>query len=544
MPNQLFYGDNLEVLQKYIADASVDLCYVDPPFNSQQNYNQIYADAAQDDYAQTQVFVDTWEWGERAEECFREIAVNPRYNQETAAMINGFATILGKGGMLAYLVNMTARLAEIWRVLKPTGSFYLHCDPTASHYLKILLDAIFGSRGGKFNNEIIWRRHYSHNDGQKFGCIHDAILYYTKSANYTYHRQHLAYDADYIAKNYRGVDKDGRRFRSVSLNAAGQGDAKYFGDRLLAPPQGTHWRWSQERLNTALKDGVIYFTENGVPRQKQFLERMEGVPVQDTWTDFYSLSSHDKERLGYATQKPLALLERIIKASSNAGDTVLDAFCGCGTTVDAAQSLGRKWIGVDITYNSISLIQKRLAERYGEKILGDVIFSGIPQDLAAARALAQKQDDRLRKEFEKWTILTYANNQAKINDKKGADGGIDGVAYTAVGTALFSVKSGAVSVKDVRDLRGVLDRENAAAGILITLNAPTKNMSQEASAAGFLPDPPTMRLPQKTPKIQIVSIQQMLDGARLNLPLPVPVLKAAARAKQKNHQAEIDFDAS
>ncbi|GHV23753.1 hypothetical protein AGMMS49959_17860 [Planctomycetales bacterium] len=248
--------------------------------------------------------------------------------------------------------------------------------------------------------------------------------------------------------------------------------------------------------------------------------------------------------MGYATQKPLALLERIIKASSNAGDTVLDAFCGCGTTVDAAQSLGRKWIGVDITYNSISLIQKRLAERYGEKILGDVIFSGIPQDLAAARALAQKQDDRLRKEFEKWAILTYANNQAKINDKKGADGGIDGVAYTAVGTALFSVKSGAVSVKDVRDLRGVLDRENAAAGILITLNAPTKNMSQEASAAGFLPDPPTMRLPQKTPKIQIVSIQQMLDGARLNLPLPVPVLKAAARAKPKNHQAEIDFDAS
>ncbi|GHT35278.1 restriction endonuclease subunit M [Planctomycetales bacterium] len=530
--NQLFYGDNLEVLQKHIGDETVDLCYVDPPFNSKRTYNQIYNNVGKDDIAQSQAFIDTWTWNVETEVLLDKMHREPQYTERLVETIDGFVKILGKGSLLSYLVNMAVRAAEIWRVLKPTGSFYLHCDLSASHYLKIVLDSIFCDRGGKFNNEIIWRRHYSHNDGKKFGCIHDTIFYYTKSKDYTYHRQHLEYDTDYIAKHYKSIDeKTNKPFRSVSMNAPDPGEARYFGDKLLEPPKGRHWRWSQERIDKAMKEGIIYFTANGVPRQKQFLERMDGIPVQDTWTDFYSLSSHDKERLGYATQKPLALLERIIKASSNEGDVVLDAFCGCGTTVDAAQSLNRKWIGVDITYNSISLILKRLKDRYGEDIENEITLFGIPKDLESATALAHKKDDRLRKEFEKWSILTYTDNQAKIHDKKGSDKGIDGLAYIVGGSALFSVKSGNVSVKDIRDFGRVIDRENAVAGVFITLQEPTKPMIQEAAALGNLPNPPGLKLTKSFPKLQIVTIQEIMDGARLNLPLPDAVVKSAEGIK-------------
>jgi DNA modification methylase len=541
--NQLFYGDNLEVLQKHIGEESVDLCYVDPPFNSKRNYNQIYNNIGKDDIAQTQAFVDTWEWGHSAELQLDILRKDTKYTRRLVETILGLEKILGKGTMLAYLVSMAVRFAEIWRVLKPTGSFYLHCDSTASHYLKIILDAIFCDRGGKFNNEIIWRRHYSHNDGRKLGCIHDTIFYYTKSKNYTYHRQYFEYDAGYIAKNYKNVDEStGRHFRSVSLNAAGQGGAKYFGDKLLVPPEGTHWRWTQDRINKALDEGKIFFTSKGVPRYKQFLDEMQGVPVQDTWTDFYSLSSHDRERLGYATQKPLALLKRIIKLSSNEGDVILDAFCGCGTTVDAAHSLNRKWIGIDITYNAVTLILKRLKDRYGSDIEQQIQLFGIPKDIEAATALAHKKDDRLRKEFEKWAILTYTDNHAKINDKKGSDRGIDGIAYLLGGMAVFSVKSGNVSVKDVRDLRGVLEREEAAAGILLTLEEPTKPMLQEAAASGYIDDLPGVTMPKKTPKLQIVTIQEILDGARMNLPLAESVVKSAERHKSKGDSRRIDFE--
>jgi DNA modification methylase len=540
--NQLFYGDNLEVLQKHIDDESVDLCYVDPPFNSKRNYNQIYNNIGKDDIAQTQTFVDTWSWGNLAELQLDMLRKESQYTRRLVDTILGLEKILGKGSMLAYLVNMAVRFVEIWRVLKPTGSFYVHCDPTASHYLKIILDAIFCDRSGKFNNEIIWRRHYSHNDGKKFGCIHDTIFYYTKSKNYTYHRQHFEYDADYIAKHYNNEDEGGRKFRSVSMNAAGQGKPRYFGEKLLAPPKGRHWIWTQDRINKALDEGKIFFTSKGVPRYKQFLDEMKGVPVQDTWTDFYSLSSHDKERLHYATQKPLALLERIIKASSNEGDVVLDAFCGCGTTVDAAHSLNRKWIGIDITSNAVLLIIKRLVDRYGKDILDDIIISGIPSDIESARALAHNQDDRLRKEFEKWAILTYTESHAKINDKKGSDRGIDGIAYIfGDNKVLFSVKSGNVSVKDVRDLRGVMDREKAAAGVLLTLEESTKPMLQEAAASGHVDDVPGLTMPQKTPKMQIVTIQEILDGARMNLPLAEAVVKSAQRHKGKDSNQQIDF---
>ncbi|NCX95087.1 MAG: site-specific DNA-methyltransferase, partial [Chitinophagia bacterium] len=539
-------GDNLEVLRKYIPPESIDLCYIDPPFNSKRNYNQIYNNIGTEDKAQAQAFTDTWTWDDVAVAAYNDIVsgTNPVYTKKCVELIRGLFVILEAGSLMAYLVSMTQRIAEIYRVLKPTGSFYLHCDPTASHYLKLVLDAIFCMGGGEYKNEIVWRRHYSHNDGNKFGCIHDVILYYTKSNSYLFNRQFLAYDTTYITKNYNLTDPaTGKKYRSVSMNAAGQGEAKYFGDKLLHPPKGTHWRWNQDRINEAIKNNIIYFTKTGVPRYKQFLEDMQGVPVQDVWTDFYGLSSHDKERLGYSTQKPEALLERIIKASSNEGDTVLDAYCGCGTTIAVAQRLNRNWIGVDITYQSISVILKRLTETFGNELLNNITLSGIPKDKEAAKALALKKDDRVRKEFEKWAVLTYSNNKAMINEKKGADGGIDGTAYILTGSVnranehkdvIFSVKSGKVGVDMIRAFDSVINTNpNTAMGIFITLEEPTKPMLQLAKSAGIFTNPLTG---QQYPKLAIVTIDAIIKGERLELPQAVQVLKEAGKQKDKGKE--------
>jgi len=486
--NQLFYGDNLEVLQKHIGDETIDLCYVDPPFNSQRNYNQIYNNIGKDDIAQSQAFVDTWVWGHPAELQLELLRTDTRYTRRLVDTILGFENILGKGSMLAYLVHMAVRIEEIWRVLKPIGSFYLHCDSTASHYLKIISDSVFCARGGDFRNEIIWHYYNKMHDRRKklFPRASDVILFYVKDAtsDFTFHqikeqrekpvRQLARKKVDGVMKNAR--DEDGR---------------------------------------------LIYRV-----KEDKTLDNIWRIPC---------LQPASKEKLGYVTQKPLALLERIIQASSNEGDVVLDAFCGCGTTVDAAQSLGRKWIGIDITYYAVSLILKRLKDRYGNDIEHQIQLSGVPKDIEAAAALAHKKDDRLRKEFEKWAILTYADNHAKINDKKGSDRGIDGIAYILGGMAVFSVKSGNVSVKDVRDLRGVMDREDAVAGVLLTLEEPTKPMLREAATLGNIPDPPGLRMPKKVPKLRIVTIQEMLDGARMHLPLPESVVKSA-----KQHIPEKD----
>ncbi|MCX6350465.1 MAG: site-specific DNA-methyltransferase [Bacteroidetes bacterium] len=549
MMNKLYYGDNLEVLRKYIKDESIDLCYIDPPFNSKRNYNQIYNNIGKEDKAQAQAFVDTWTWDTEADKGMAEIISNYNgvFTKQSIKLITGLEGVLGKGSLLAYLVSMTLRIAEIQRVLKPTGSFYFHCDPTASHYLKIIIDAIFCAKGGDYKNEISWRRHYSHNDGNKFGCIHDIILFFTKSNEYTFNRQILPYDEDYIKKNYASIDnKSGKRFRSVSVNAAGHGEAKYFGEKLLKPPPGTHWRWNQERINEAIKEGIIYFTSNGVPRYKQFLENVEGITVQDTWVDFYSLSSHDKERLGYPTQKPEALLERIIKASTNEGDTVLDAYCGCGTTVAVSQRLNRNWVGIDITYQSVSLILKRLEDSYGKAAIDNITLNGVPEDMESAIALANKADDRIRKEFEKWVVLTYTNNMAMINEKKGGDGGIDGTAFMKDYNeknepinkeVLFSVKSNKTLAPSViRDLNGTMEREGAALGILLTLY-PMPNLVKECKKYGTYEN---KVMGTSMPKIEVVSVQEILDGKKMNLPLPVEVLKKA-EAKKETGQGKLEF---
>ena len=538
--NQLLYGDNLEILRKRIADESIDLCYIDPPFNSKQNYNQIYNQLDKEDTAQAQAFIDTWTWDKLASEGLEEIlkSHNPLYTNQLINLMSGLSKVIGKSSLLAYLVSMTLRIVEIHRALKPTGSFYLHCDPTASHYLKILADSIFLPKGGEFRNEIIWKRTSAHSDTQgKFGKNNDIILFYTKSKKATWNKQYVSLSEDRL-KNYNYQDEDGRKWASGDLSAKGLTGGGYeYEYRGIK----SFWRCPLATMQKLDSENRLHFTQKGGIRVKRYLDENKGQAIQQIFDDIPPISSQAKERLGYPTQKPEALLERIIKASSKEGDTILDCYCGCGTTIAVAEKLGRNWIGIDITYQSISLILRRLKESFGESIMKQVQLSGIPKDLESARALALKQDDRLRKEFEKWAILTYANDNAIINDKKGADKGIDGIAYLLEGQdelrqIIFSVKSGKLSVAQIRDLRGVIERENAAIGILLCLEEPTRAMLQECKEAGIYKHP----LVQQTfDRLQIITIEEVTRGARLSVPLAVDVLKNAERKKNNKNQGTI-----
>ncbi len=385
-PNALYYGDNLEILrdQRKFRDETVDLCYIDPPFNSKRNYNQIYNNLGAEDRAQAQAFTDTWVWDELANAGYDEILsnANGRFTVRLVDLIKGLQPVLKKGSLLAYLISMSLRITEIHRVLKKTGSFYLHCDPTASHYLKLILDAIFVRNGGDFRNEIIWHYLKWSVAQQQFVRNHDVIFFYSKSS-----------------------DKE-RVFNTL------------FVDRSPA----TKKRFGNAKI-------VSGHDAKGQRRPSQTEGESEGVAMDDVW----DISRVPPIKQLYPTEKPAALLERIVRASSNEGDLILDAYCGCGTTIVVADAWKRKWVGIDITYQSISLILRRLEQTYGSAILDTIKVDGIPRDMASAEALAHRKDDRLRKEFEKWAVLTYTNNRAIINEKKGADAGIDAVAFFKTG---------------------------------------------------------------------------------------------------------------
>ncbi len=487
--NKLFYGDNLDVLKRHIKDETVDLCYIDPPFNSKRNYNQIYNAIGEEDKAQAQAFVDTWEWNHQAEIDLRSIYEGHGFTQQTVDLIQGLEKVLRKGALLSYLVSMTLRINEIWRVLKPTGSFYLHCDPTASHYLKLVCDSVFcgGGRGGEYINEIIW--HYQTGGASKrwYSKKHDTILFYGKNKDYSFYPERVKIER---------TEKSIKRAQNPH------------GARIASD--------NQEKLPHSV-------------------------------FEIQALNPMSSERLGYPTQKPLALLERIIQASSNEGDVVLDAYCGCGTTVTASQKLNRQWIGIDITYQSISLILKRLSDTYGEKVIdpSELILNGVPRDVEAAKALAHKADDRLRKEFEKWLILTYSNNRAIINQKKGGDGGIDGISkfpkgQGEYGSVIFSVKSDKMLTPSyVRDLAGTVLKEKADMGILLCLNEPSKGVKQTASEFGTWTHTWNN---QEYPKILVVSVKDVIeDGLRLDKSLAGVVLKEAVK-EDTSRQVGIPFE--
>ena len=488
----LYYGDNLDVLRKYIRDETIDLCYIDPPFNSKRNYNQIYNRIGREDKAQAQAFIDTWTWNPRADEGFAEITSNYNgvFTKQSIELIIGLSKVLGKGSLLAYIVSMTLRIAEIYRVLKPTGSFYFHCDPTASHYLKLVIDAVFCPQGGDFKNEIIWGYRTGGAGKTAFARKHDVVLFYVKSGHYTFNAQY---------------------YKS----------------------------WQNKRYNYNPKYPEYYDDD-----EKKWYHLSL---CRDVWEDLNPIGTENKERLGYPTQKPEALLERMIMASSNDGDTVLDAYCGCGTTVAVAERLKRKWIGIDITYQSISVILKRLEEHFGKALLENISLNGVPQDMESAIALANKQDDRTRKEFEKWSILTFSDNKAIINEKKGGDRGIDGISFVVdtdekdeqiTRQVLFSVKSDkTLSPSVIRDLNGTIERENAAMGYFITLY-PMKNLVKESKMYGLYEN---KQFGRRYPKIEVISTQEILDGMRMELPIALDVLKKAER-KGSTNQDSFSFE--
>jgi len=494
MENQLFYGDNLDVLRRHIKDESVDLCYIDPPFNSKRNYNQIYNNIGKEDQAQAQAFIDTWTWDDYANQGLAEILENyqGKFTSQSIDLIAGLTKVLSKGSLLAYLIHITLRVVEIHRVLKPTGSFYLHCDPTASHYLKLILDTIFCSQGGDFRNEIIWCYRGGGSPKKDFGRRHDVILRYSKTNEYEFNSNaiRIPYQAEGIGR------KD---------------------DAMWGKHKGTNKVYKPHPLGK----------------------------IPEDWWLMNILNANDPERLGYPTQKPEELLERIIKVSSNEGDVVLDAYCGCGTTVAVSQRLNRQWIGIDITYQSISLILKRLEDSFGKGVLEELKLNGIPKDMEAAVPLPNKKDDRTRKEFEKWAVLTYTNNRATINAKKGADRGIDGIAYfqgdkDEQEKIIVQVKSGKVQSGDIRDLQGTITLEQAALGIFISLKDPTKDMIKTAKSAGIYQ---SRYMTQSSDKIQIVTIKEILEQKkRLDVRLSFEVVKSAEKQMEvKARQLELDI---
>jgi adenine specific DNA methylase Mod len=383
--NVLFYGDNLDVLRQHVKDETVDLVYLDPPFNSAQDYNVLFAEHGTRAAAQIKAFEDTWRWDESAARAYAEVVES---GEKVSLVMQSFRTFLGESDMLAYLSMMAPRLVELRRVMKPTGSIYLHCDPTASHYLKMLMDAVFGPEN--FRNEIVWKRTTAHSDSKRAGRIHDVLLFYACGKTYTWNKVYQPYEADYVEKYYRYKDPDGRRWASGDVAAAGPGPARLFRGELRDPPPGSHWRFSQEKLDEMIGSGKIYFTENGFPRSKRFLDEMPGMPLQDLWADkeVQPIVSWSAEGLGYPTQKPEALLERIIRASSNEGDLVLDPFCGCGTAIAAAQALGRRWLGIDITHLAVNLIKTRLRDSFGPEIEKTYRVIGEPVTADEAAGLA------------------------------------------------------------------------------------------------------------------------------------------------------------
>jgi DNA modification methylase len=548
--NLLFYGDNLPVLREHLPDECVDLIYLDPPFNSNRSYSVLFKSASGDEsQAQIEAFDDSWHWSQQAEHQFVEL-VGGGAPGEVADAISAMRRLVGTNDVLAYLTMMTARLLELHRVLKSTGSLYLHCDPTASHYLKIMLDAIFGPTN--FRNEVVWKRTGAHGAAHRFGPIHDVLLFVTKSDTYTWNQPYVAYEPSYVARFSRS-DEGGRLFQDVSLTGPGvrTGDSGLAWKDISPTAIGRHWQPSStaydvyeqitgeslaelpmlERLDRFDDAGLIYWPRDGAgtPRFKQYLDVMPGMPAQDVITDIPPINSQAAERLGYPTQKPLALLERLIEASSNEGDIVLDPFCGCGTAVDAAQKMHRRWIGIDITYLSVDLIRKRMRHTYGDEIEETYEIHGIPADIGGAQALfAENPFD-----FERWAVSLL---DGQPNEKQVGDKGIDGVIRfyaeaQKIGRAIVSVKGGATNPNDVSALLGVIQKENAELGIFVTLGNVTKGMQEVADKSGTYESELTG---QTYPRIQIVTVADLMAGKRPNLPTAIlPYVKAAPRSRDQ-----------
>jgi DNA modification methylase len=521
-PGKLYFGDNLLVLKEYVADESIDLVYLDPPWNSNQDFNVLFKerDLTSSD-AQLQAFEDCWHWDQKAQTTYEELiapdAIERGIPRSVSILIEAFYRALPqRSDMAAYLVMMAPRLVELRRVLTPRGSLYLHCDPTASHYLKLLLDAIFGPQN--FANEIAWQRTNARTAAGRWPRVHDVLLFYAKDTTRTFNPVQVIGEAT-KQPHTLVTGPDGKRYQSYELTAPhlrfGETGKAWRG--FQPADMGRCWANPPPVMDEWDRQGLIHWPKKkgAWPRRRAaepFAAEKRMVTVGDVWTDVDRINQSAKERIGYPTQKPLALLERILSASSNPGDVVLDPFCGCGTTIEAAQKLGREWIGIDITHLAIRVIRDRLASKFpGIKyeLLGE------PQDVESARVLAETSPYQ----FQWWAVHRIGAHPigaapGSREGKKGRDRGVDGLIKFRVGSSVYeivvSVKSGrAVTPGMVRDLHGTVQSEKAALGVLVTMQPPTQEMRTAAARAGTWRDPSTDR---KYARVQILSAVDLFAG--------------------------------
>ncbi len=518
--NKLYLGDCLDVLRNELEfkAESVDLIYIDPPFNSKRNYNVFFDD--KDIQTQRMAFEDTWSLHTVGDSLAE---LDTIHHDKLLDLLNVYQHIAPQ--VFPYLVMMTLRIVELRKILKPTGSFYLHCDPTASHPLKMILDAIFGKKN--FKNEIIWQRiNAKGNVQRKFGAVHDVIFYYVKElGKEVWNQPYQPLDSEYVEKFYRHIEKDtGRRYTSSDLTASMSRASKgqIYAWKGKRPPKTRCWVYAKEKMEELEQQGRIIYSEKGYPRFKRYLDENQGEKVPDTWTDINI--AFGKESLGYPTQKPKALLERIIQASSNKGDIILDAFCGCGTSIDTAEGLNRQWIGIDIAPFAVSLIKRRLKDTYG-KDLSKFEVRGTPTDEASAIKLWEQNPFA----FEDWW-LTELEVFATTYGKKGADKGIDGVGLYSIPKSkktikvAFQVKGGKVQSKDIDALAGVVALGKYDMGVLLTRYKPTTPMLKKATQSGQF----EATYGYTYPKLQIMTLEEFFNGKQLNLPKNNITFKSAA----------------
>lgn len=533
--NILYYGDNLQILRDHIPDESVDLIYLDPPFNSNRSYNVLFKEASgAGSEAQIEAFEDTWHWGPAAQATYEEVVTGP--HQSVARMLKAMVEGLGSNDVTAYLSMMAVRLIELHRVLKSTGSIYLHCDPTAGPYLRVLMDSVFQPQ--HFRNEVVWKRTTTHSDAKRWSPVADTLLYYGKTDRVTWNPQYVAHTDEYLEAKYRYQEPDGRRYRLHDMTSPNpRPNMMYEWKGHESPQKG--WRFSRETMTRLDAEGRIWYPKDKKrrPQVKRYLDEMSGVVLGTVWTDISPINSQAQERLGYPTQKPLSLLERIISASSNPRDIVLDPFCGCGTAIHAAQKLGRKWIGMDITYLAIGLVRRRMQDAFPRLAVEE---DGVPVDLTGAQHLA----DHDKYQFQ-WWALDRLGAVPVAGKKKGADKGIDGVIpiltggtaeKPTYGRVIVSVKGGAkVSVSMLRDLKGTLTDEDPL-GIFLTLAEPTAPMKEFAATTGFYES--KLRA-KKFPRMQIVTVEELLDGKTPDIPWGKSPFAKAATEKKDSQQAAL-----
>ena len=532
--NRLYYGDCLTIMQD-MPLGSVDLIYLDPPFNSDRDYNAIYKDETGMPLPdQIEAFCDLWELDNERERAIRQMPVLMReagLDDDVAQFWKIWMNALRKTNprLLAYLSYMTERLLVMRGILKPTGSIYLHCDPTASHYIKVMMDGIFGH--DNFRNEIIWKRTSAHNSTKGWGPIHDTLLFYSRGSNYTWNRTFQPYDTEYVKNFYRYSDSKGQ-YRVGDLTGAGATKGESGQPWRNITPGNRHWAIPRSfpgseilpestlaALDMLDKMGRIHWpVKDGKPGFKRYLHEMPGMVLQDLCLDIRPISAQARERLGYATQKPLALLERIIKASSKEGDVVFDPFCGCATTIEAAHKLGRQWVGVDIAIHAIKRVAKvKLQDRLGLKEGTDFNITGVPRTVEGARDLWERD----KYHFQKWAVEEI---DGFVTSRRTNDGGVDGRLYfrhpdhNDLKSMVLEVKGGRqVGISVVRDLRGVLEREGALLAGLVVMeemgDRKRRNFIQEMAQAGDLN---VNGIPY--PRMQMLTISEILEGKRFDTP--------------------------